>query len=117
MKIYMEVMREKLIELLNQGADKTPCHEECWDKKCNDCIRESQADHLIANGVTLQKWIPVSERLPEENKKVLGTKKGASAAFVFYGKWHNGNWYDLEWSCYRYGVTHWMPLPQPHKGE
>ena len=44
-------MREKLIELLNQGADNTPCTEECWDKKCNDCIREAQADHLIANDV------------------------------------------------------------------
>ena len=62
-----------------------------------------------------QKWIPVSERLPEENERVLGTKKGASAAFVFYGKRNNGNWVDLEWSCYRYGVTHWMPLPEPPK--
>lgn len=63
------------------------------------------------------KWISVKDRLPEANKKVIGTKKGADTAFVFYGKWNNGNWYDLEWSCYRYGVTHWMPLPQPPKGE
>ena len=29
------------------------------------------ADHLLANGVTFQKWIPVSERLPRPNKLVL----------------------------------------------
>ena len=45
--------REKLIELLKQGADNTPCSENCWDKKCVDCIRETTADHLIANGVTV----------------------------------------------------------------
>ena len=27
------------------------------------------ADKLIANGVTIQQWIPVSERLPETNAK------------------------------------------------
>ena len=29
------------------------------------------ADHLIANGVTVQEWIPVSERLPESGVHVL----------------------------------------------
>ena len=29
------------------------------------------ADHLIANGVTVQKWIPVSERLPDKNDKYI----------------------------------------------
>lgn len=29
------------------------------------------ADHLVANGVTVQEWIPVSERLPENEQDVL----------------------------------------------
>lgn len=90
-------MREKLIELLN---------EHCFS---SDII----ADHLIANGVTLQKWIPVTERLPEENTLCL--------AFTPY----NG---DLEWDmnivCFRSpesfadctnNATHWMPLPEAPK--
>lgn len=106
-------VREKLIELQEQ-----------WFSTDTPEMYGKFADHLISNGVTFaedndvpSKWISVKDRLPEGSKKVLGTKKGASAAFVFYGKWHNGNWYDLEWSCYRYGVTHWMPLPEPPKGE
>ena len=63
------------------------------------------------------KWIPVTERLPEGGKKVIATKMGTNGEFVFYGKHCHGSWIDLEWSCYRYGVTHWMPLPEPPKGE
>lgn len=50
--------REKLIELLDiimQPGEKT----------LGDI-----ADHLIANGVTVQKWIPVTERLPQEKGEI-----------------------------------------------
>jgi hypothetical protein len=30
------------------------------------------ADHLLANGVTVQRWIPVTERLPSEKKVIDG---------------------------------------------
>ena len=30
---------------------------------------EKIADHLIANGVTIQKWIPVTERLPKSLRR------------------------------------------------
>ena len=46
--------REKLIELFRAIA-----HENCFGSI------EKIADHLIANGVTIQQWIPVKERLPE----------------------------------------------------
>lgn len=34
-------------------------------------IQEPLVDHLIANGVTIQRWIPVTERLPESGKHVM----------------------------------------------
>ena len=52
-------VREKLVELLDiiiQPGQKT----------LGDI-----ADYLIINGVTVQEWAPVTERLPEE--KVSGT--------------------------------------------
>lgn len=100
-------MREKLIELLNQGADNTPCDSDCWDKKCNDCIRETQADHLIAHGVTVQKWIPVTERLPEQGQEVIVYSGGVLKPTVFSYQFWNKN-YD-NWAR----ITHWMPLPEP----
>lgn len=38
-------------------------------KSCE--LAENIADDLIANGVTVQEWIPVTERLPEEWVDVL----------------------------------------------
>lgn len=99
-------MREKLIELFEECDNR--CHttscDECeyfgWHRECN---RMMEIDHLIANGVTIQKWIPVSERLPDETKDEY-----VLVVCDYYGKvkvetrkmWHID-------AC----VTHWMPLP------
>ena len=99
-------MREKLIELLTQVA------------VLGDYLdMRKVADHLIANGVTVQKWIPVTERLPEDSVAVnLHTKSGVVGT-GFYDK-HTKSW--VQWysggSC-SVDVTHWMPLPEPPKGE
>lgn len=53
-------MRDKLIELIR---DFLPIHLQHHV--------EGMADHLISHGVTVQQWIPVSERLPEEDDRVL----------------------------------------------
>lgn len=59
-----------------------------------------------------QRWIPVTERLPEKN--------GSYLVFV-YGEvtemncWH-GKWHRLG-DDYTKAVTHWMPLPEPPKEE
>ena len=44
-------MRERLIELIKQGKNKTPCQNDCDGKVCKDCENESIADHLLANDV------------------------------------------------------------------
>ena len=72
------------------------------------------AKFLIANGVTVQKWIPVSERLPEKYKEVLVHRlTGCEVTCCIDTK--NRKWFGDEICCY--DVTHWMPLPEPPKGE
>lgn len=76
------------------------------------------ADHLIANGVTIQRWIPVEERLPERTMPphdVLVYHDLKCGMFVDRA-WYS---YDLNKWCSVLGmklkVTHWMPLPEPPK--
>ena len=59
------------------------------------------------------KWIPVSERLPEELKNVLAYTDVGS--FVETAHWTGYRW-EKTWDFEDlYGVTHWMPLPEPPK--
>ena len=67
----------------------------------------------FVGGRAEQKWIPVTERLPEEMEKVLAYTDVGSFAEVAY--WTGYRWektWDFE---VLYGVTHWMPLPEPPK--
>ena len=77
------------------------------------------ADFLLSNGVTMQEWISVKDRLPNYFEHVLinttGDKQFATVHEAHLrkdGLWVSGLYrYDVE------DVTNWMPLPQPHKGE
>ena len=54
-------VREKLIEILR----KPIFPHELVDPT------EAVADYLLDSGVTVQEWIPVTERLPEKGEEVL----------------------------------------------
>ena len=93
------------------------------------------ADYLIQNGVTVQEWISVKDRLPEEDGSYLVTTNSfgdrQSVKFRWFAKdGENVDAYDLAgqkdvWYLYDSEcgyvsiktVTHWMPLPLPPKGE
>ena len=97
-------VREKLVELI-LSTDLGLSHS-----------RESDAlniaDNLIANGVTVQEWISVKDRLPEKNTSVVtATDNG----IVFQCLYAYDGW-DL-WEGNNVNITHWQPMPQPPKGE
>lgn len=111
-------VREKLVELLNTNACPSPfmCDPACRYYGLGDCFPDRFADHLIANGVTMQEWIPVTERLPEEKVNCIVHYKHAycdnddywTIGICFY----DGEKFQLGPA---YKVTHWMPLPEPPK--
>ena len=65
-----------------------------------------------------QRWIPVTERLPEEKREVLVSTKDGYLNIAFLETLSTG---DLEWTdVIEYfqipNVAAWMPLPEPYKG-
>ena len=106
--------REKLTKLVDDILSFLP-----WGQ-ISSHTAEEVADHLIANGVTFAtdknvgRWIPVAERLPEEDQVVLCVRRNGNywVASWTYIDWM---WYDEnEWHK-EAEVTHWMPLPEPPK--
>lgn len=103
----MPKTREKLVELLRG----------CPYRPRPNCLWELIADYLIANGVTVQQWISVKDRLPEQTEPataVLGITKKGRCHIVYYYKGVTDDrftgFYDIG---LKVDVTHWMPLPQP----
>ena len=133
-------MREKLIELLSYFGD---CYVVDYRHIVCDTRICEIADYLIANGVTLDnqvsssKWIPVTERLPEISALDKEWSKTVlfrtTLGYIFSGYRCVGrpqkSFYDDDWTPPYWlneseelefeddEVTHWMPLPQPPKGE
>ena len=100
-------VREKLVELIESAR--------YWGSGTSEEI----ADHLIDNGVTVQEWISVKDRLPEEKGRYLTANKRFGDQIVVFDLWFGGGfWYvDEEDNVFDFEVTHWMPMPVPPKGE
>ena len=64
------------------------------------------------------KWIPVSERLPEENKTVMASTEYGVFPEAKYTKEYGWEWaYEAGADYWKEleDVTAWMPLPKPYK--
>ena len=90
--------RKKLVELIESAR--------YWGSS------EEIADYLISNGVTVQEWISVTERLPtiydaDDDNCVLAIHKAINKR---YHHWRSvaDNPFDF---------TYWTRTPQPPRGE
>lgn len=62
----------------------------------------------------LSKWIPCSERLPEDNTDVIVCFYSGTVTEMRY--WRNGIFQGIYEHTTKVVVA-WMPLPEPYKGE
>ena len=110
-------VREKLVEILLQEDDL------CERGECKDCFANGscyyyrEADRLIANGITVQEWVSVDERLPENFISVLGYMTDAGEFPPVRECYTVGNAFFFPALGDIHTVSHWREMPQPPKGE
>ena len=117
-------VREKLVELLKSVLPNFRNNMAYWGEKP---IYEF-ADCLLANGVTVQEWISVKDRLPDNKEydwvlaQVVEDNGFMHIPTVMEYRQSKNDWFEetYGWLSDHNGaftVTHWMPLPEPPKGE
>ena len=113
-------VKEKLVELC-EYLEILPC--------C--ATYEEQAEYLISHGVTVQEWISVNDRLPDETGRYLAVKKriasdefGGNRTDIVILRFFVGDGFRMpthipDWINEEINeeITHWMPLPELPKGE
>ena len=117
-------VREKLVELLKTNACPSPfmCDQACKYYGYGDCFPDRYADHLISNGVTVQEWIPVTERLPDNKEhdwvlaQVVEDNGFMHIPRVMEYRQAKNDWFEETYGWLSehnglFSVTHWIPLP------
>ena len=104
----LECFRSNTAHILGDNDEKVKTIETCM--------------MLVQEAEETEKWIPVSERLPEEGIYLVTFSSGQ----VGESSWHKGTRYNNGFDNYmngitedgkifQYGVIAWMPLPKPYK--
>ena len=107
-------VREKLVELITEFYGCDPMYYNV------DAL--AIADHLVSNGVTVQEWISVNDRLPEYSNDGFADAVLVTDGFVQHmayfvgGEWRFAESGEIKEPMW-YRITHWMPLPNLPKGE
>ena len=67
------------------------------------------------------KWIPVSERLPENHARILVTIARSDGQMRVRSGCYYDDYFSIDngdiWYVRDDGITAWMPLPEPRGGE
>ena len=100
-------VREKLVELL-QNAKAAMKSE---NLSCDIARNMFVVDFMMANGVTVHEWKPISEPPKEKGTYLVCTDNGGVLL---------GHWYGTAWNVgggAKKHLAYWMEKPQPPKGE
>ena len=137
-------MYDELIRRLREWANSfCGCckHADKKQKSCDDCTAVYGSLWEAADAIEelcKPKWIPVTERLPEDRQRVLAISlpkirpRSSYYRLVYFSEnlesvdsleFDGQNrcgfyYYDSDYGfCEADGITHWMPLPDPAESE
>ena len=105
---------------LSEAMEKLAEFEE--KEKCGEWLDAIELAK-IAIALQSQKWIPCSERLPEDESYILVSFENSTMPDIarYEENDEGGTFYpgddEKSYSSYGFFVNAWMPLPEPYKGE
>lgn len=111
--MVMGMPNTKIIARPWQPQDLIDDLQSIIDEECDNYLNTRRTTLCMARDYlkehfSEQKWIPVTERLPDCADTVLAVDRDGIMSTAYYvGYWHGGG--DLDENA----VTHWMPLPEP----
>ena len=85
------------------------------DKSCK--LAENIADDILGSGVTVQEWVSVNDRLPQNFVSVLGYITDAGEFPPVRECYTVGNAFFFPALGDVHPVSHWCEMPEPPKGE
>ena len=112
----IERLQSRIAELEALVNVSEGLYERIYEQAARIAELEAESDQLTAHSdIERQddKWIPVSERLPEDTERMLTIVYDAfedTTAISILQHYGDGDWFS--WDSGRYVVTHWMPLPE-----
>ena len=89
-----------------------------WDGGC--WVRYKMFENAIKDAPTIepeQRWIPCSERLPEEKKDVLAVDDEGFFYIAQYSVYNKRGFWEETTEYLSIDAVAWQPLPEPWKGE
>ena len=110
-------VREKL-EVIAHLCDHITYKEDigiCYDSALAKVIENAYME--LKNGVTVQEWISVEDKLPQNFVSVLGYMTDAGEFPPVRECYTVGNAFFFTALGDVHPVSHWCELPQPPKGE
>ncbi|HBX2743274.1 TPA: DUF551 domain-containing protein [Klebsiella pneumoniae] len=107
---YVMVPKEPTAQMYDAG-DRQMTTKQVWDAMLAAAPHDTPTlNSLQSVDSVADRWIPVSERMPDDSSDVLCTAEfdGPGDWRRKVGYWHEGKWvvYGASWM-----PTHWMPLP------
>ena len=105
---------EEAIKNLN-ALNAVCCEKDFYDAKFENAL--ALAIDVIKKQAT-QEWISVNDRLPEDESDVLAYARNGEEGRIYPANYAKGVWFDCIFaSSANDTTTHWMPIPEPPKGE
>ena len=117
---------DKILEELNHRINEYVDHD--YVRGSGDVVKGlSIAKNIIRKHMN-DGWIPVEERLPEENgddgEFIVTDKDARIWSGIYYGITEETDeypcfhkWDEEMWHCYKPDVIAWRPLPEPYRPE